>query len=679
MSAPRRKKVSDAIRILQRKRDASARATHLKAEIGMVPNSTIERKIMSTKTSIKRVALVAAAALTLGGFSAVSANAASAPATPFYVSAADSTSFGAGNNAAAMTATAIAGPYNYVQIQGTDTLTAGATLGVAVSGATLVVAANNLSGVDTLTANSAGTVATSTHTGTGLFGSKINILTPTAGIVTVTISKNVDSSGTVTNTVLQTLTITVGAASVVGAYSAANSYALRVDTNTVNPAYFGLVETATGLSSSFADSATAISKGTIGSPAGVAIIAVKLMDTQATAQAIKGATISASLTGAGLIRGTGIYSDTQTTFSQSASTVASSTTAASGFAFFNVLTSGAAGVGTITFTYTDGNGVSYTIGSKSITFYGSLASLKATQGKYIVAIGGTTGGTTSTTYAVQFTATDSTGNAVDITSTGLNLAGSIVGTSDSTSNIASTTSQTCATDAVNVYALDCSVAGGSGATAGAVANVTYSYTDASAVKYSTSPVAFTMGSTTIAALSLTFDKASYNIGDIVTATITAKDSKGNLVADKSYTVFDTTTSSTVFTTSAQLTSSPFGSAYVTFKKGVATATFYAPYSSGTFNLTATTNNAVVAPVGDLASAAQGVALAGSFAISSTGGDASLALDAANAATDAANNAYDEAQNATQAASDALAAVKALAVQVKALIALVTKIKNKVGA
>ena len=78
MSTQRGNKNSDAIRILQRDRDASARATHLKAEIGMVPNSTIERKIMSTKTSIKRIALVAAAALTLGGFSVITASTANA-------------------------------------------------------------------------------------------------------------------------------------------------------------------------------------------------------------------------------------------------------------------------------------------------------------------------------------------------------------------------------------------------------------------------------------------------------------------------------------------------------------------------------------------------------------------------------------------------------------------------
>ena len=43
---------------------------------GKFPSVTfIERKQMSTKTSIKRIALVAAAALTLGGFTAVSASA----------------------------------------------------------------------------------------------------------------------------------------------------------------------------------------------------------------------------------------------------------------------------------------------------------------------------------------------------------------------------------------------------------------------------------------------------------------------------------------------------------------------------------------------------------------------------------------------------------------------------
>jgi hypothetical protein len=86
------KQVSAAVRILQQKRDASARATHLmvkndslityeKAISGQAVGKKffsatfLERKIMSTKTSFKRIALVAASALAIAGFSAVPANA----------------------------------------------------------------------------------------------------------------------------------------------------------------------------------------------------------------------------------------------------------------------------------------------------------------------------------------------------------------------------------------------------------------------------------------------------------------------------------------------------------------------------------------------------------------------------------------------------------------------------
>jgi len=80
-----RQQVSNAIRILRWDRDVSARASHLvvkkdplithesvilgQAGSGNVSGSTFsERKIMSTKTSFKRIAAVAAVALTLGGW-----------------------------------------------------------------------------------------------------------------------------------------------------------------------------------------------------------------------------------------------------------------------------------------------------------------------------------------------------------------------------------------------------------------------------------------------------------------------------------------------------------------------------------------------------------------------------------------------------------------------------------
>jgi len=65
------KQVSPAIRILRGERDASARATHLKAATRKFLVTTNERKQMSTKTNFKRVALVAVAALGMGVLSSV--------------------------------------------------------------------------------------------------------------------------------------------------------------------------------------------------------------------------------------------------------------------------------------------------------------------------------------------------------------------------------------------------------------------------------------------------------------------------------------------------------------------------------------------------------------------------------------------------------------------------------
>ena len=69
------KQVSSVIRISQKNRDASARATHLEAVTRKFLVTTNERKQMSTKTNFKRIALVAAASLGLGVLSSVPSNA----------------------------------------------------------------------------------------------------------------------------------------------------------------------------------------------------------------------------------------------------------------------------------------------------------------------------------------------------------------------------------------------------------------------------------------------------------------------------------------------------------------------------------------------------------------------------------------------------------------------------
>jgi len=681
------KQVSAAVRILHQKRDASARATHL-----MVKNDSLityekaisdqavvkkffaatflERKKMSTKTSFKRIALVAAAALAIGGFSAVPAKAASSD-LPFYVSAADSGVQTTSTVSATKSATGVAGPLNFVSITADSALGSGEVLGITAAGVngTLSVPTGPTNKTDTLTVS--GNTITSTNN--NISGAVVKILTPTAGTFTVTVSKIVtnNATGAVTQTTLQTFTFTINAASLVGAFSATNSFTvLRETTTAAITTNFELVAeydtTTSALTVSTASSTTGDVKGTTNVNTAEKYIAVRLLDTQASPAALAGKTVTAVVTGVGLVAGTGSLTDTSTAWGNPAPAGTSKTNNA-GWAFFAVYSYGTAGTGTVEITYTDAAGVKNVVGSESLVFTGSIATLTATQKAKVLRAGSATGATTDTGYAVQLVGKDSAGNIVDIS--GLTIAGK----SSKSTVIADTSgSGVGAAGTLVPFARNLTVTGASTAVTGDAATVTWSYTDAAGVVISTAAVPFTVGGTSATSVAASFDQTEYAIGDLVTMTLTVKDSKSNSVADGSYFLFDTATGN-AFTTSAQLTSAPFGTGVVSVVGGVATATFYAPYTTGEFKMTAKmTSHSTVA------TAAQATSITASTNIGGADSTASLALDAANAATDAANNAYDEAQNATQAASDALAAVTALAKQVNSLIASVKKLTAAVA-
>ena len=672
MSTQRRNKNSDAIRILQRDRDVSARATHLKAEIGMVPNSTIERKIMSTKTSIKRIALVAAAALTLGGFSAVSASATTtAEATPVYVSAADA---GANPTAAAatMTASAVAGAYNYVKLTSSTNVASGSTLGVTVAtttGAKLSVYTQPSPGSETVTVSTDGLSATSSGRGSGTV---LKLSTPAVGSIVVTVSKITDSSGNVSTTALQTITITVNAASIVGTVSVANSTStLSMDATAIASE----TATATKISGTSADSTTAVLKG---SGSIVATIRVALKDTQSTPGFIASGALSATISGSGLLKGTG-SGDYAAGYISNPGRVASSTTdAAAGVAVFAVYGDNTSGVGTVTISYTDGNSVTTVISTETITFYSStVASIKvaggavrvpltvpsgfapsATHGLSTVNSGHAASATTDVT-VVSITAADSNGNAIP-------------GTDNTTSALFTVTSSNTAVATAGSVYYNSSLkvfypviaAVGEGTTTIKVVDAATGLIAASTDIAVASPI---VASATYAASAATVD-AGTSLGYVVTA----KNAAGNLVADGTYTGFFGT--APISSVAVQGT---VASTAITTTNGVAKSAFYAPLQAGTVKIAGGvlgTSSAL------FATALQGATVPeATFSVNGADMSSSLAYDAASAATDAANNAYEEAQNATQAASDALAAVKALAVQVKALIALVNKIKAKLKA
>ena len=223
--------------------------------------------------------------------------------------------------------------------------------------------------------------------------------------------------------------------------------------------------------------------------------------------------------------------------------------------------------------------------------------------------------------------------------------------------------------------------------------------DASTVALSnatSSSVAVNVSAGTPASVKIAFDKATYAPGEKATVTVSVLDSAGNIVPAQTVALALTTggiTSNTALgAQSADLTSTSVvvegaTSAALKTTAGAQQYTVYMPVSSGVVTLSATGST--------------GLALAGRVAVSATASvvntsvdaatdAANEATDAANAATDAALAAADAADAATAAAQDASDAVAALSATVATLVAslkaqitsltnLVIKIQKKVKA
>ena len=188
--------------------------------------------------------------------------------------------------------------------------------------------------------------------------------------------------------------------------------------------------------------------------------------------------------------------------------------------------------------------------------------------------------------------------------------------------------------------------------------------------------------TTAAKVTITTDKSEYTAGEKIVFTVTATDSDGNGVADSA-----TRALLSGVTSSAALGGDLPGT-LVALTGGKGTFNAYAPLASGPVTIAATEG-----PATDSTTKA---AVTASFSVISDGvaqaaADAAAeATDAANAATDAANAAAEAADAATAAAQDAADAVAALSAQVAEMIAslkaqitaltnLVIKIQKKVKA
>jgi len=609
---------------------------------------------MSTKTSIKRIALVAAAALTLGGFSAITATSANAY-TPNvnYTNMYDTTN-----------GYQVVGGQATVQVV-VDT---GTLSTVSVSNGT-VVSATAYHPFETLTAvsgtgfqvnpytNSSGNPA-SLALSSGIKGGYSETVTvvltsAVAGTTTITVqplASNGSPGTPVTKTVTWTASGTLAATTISTALveNTSNTMNLTGATDSTVPLY----ETASN---------------TIGNM--VAGLRVQVKDQNGNG--VNAATVVATVSGPGLINATA----GQSTAAFSSSTqqrALTATTDSAGYVTLGISADGSAGVSTITVT-------SGTVSaSKSLTFVGAAKSYTPVAGKGYFAIGTTNAA--STDYGVAVKVLDSAGN--------LAKTGTVYAASSNTA-VATVQASASVTSGYAYFAV-------TGVTAG---KATITFTDAStaAATTITATQAIEVTSGTADKVTVAFDKSSYAPGEKVSLQFTLTNAAGRPVADGTYTILSSTGG-----LSANLQTQPDssgglttygvgfkgGETQVTTTAGVAELNFFAPVTPGSLTITGTTLSATTASSA-LSANVRALALSATASIvapGASGGDASLALDAANAATDAANNAYDEAQNATQAAQDALAAVTALAKQVSSLIAsvksltaLVSKIKAKVGA
>jgi hypothetical protein len=601
---------------------------------------------MSTKTTFKRIALVAVAALGFGMLSVAPSQA--APQADSFTSATTS-STGVVN---------VAQTLNTVLSFISDTPTAAMSITPTVLTAPATAGAYSVTGAVTASTTNVNTT----------YASGLTVTSTAAGRTTaaVTLSFTPDKVGTFTiklasagGTNNQSITWTVVATDVAGVSATASTVAMATTdcsftdgswnfSNCVGSNYPGIYSRATDTVTATATISNATTKV---SGALIASFKMKQKNGASNTMATTVPWTVAITSGPGniqmgytgrLVTAKSVTEGTTTSGSDGYQTFANGADPDTP-AYF--VSDGTTGTTVITFT---AGGV--LVATRTITVYGSVATLTATQAKTSYPIGASTAG-------ISVVAKDANGAVVPNTA----ITAASATTTVATINTPVSTSNVGAAAAFDVTG----VAAGTSVVTFTAGTIT-----------TTSTV--TVGSTLSATLpTITFDKAEYVPGELMTITIGAAAADNTTFA--AFTAFPTV-SANLITVKNPFVGGNTGSVALVGGKAVWTA--YAPLASGPVVITATSGS------GSSATAATVTATAG---VTNEALDAaSEAIDAANAATDAANAAAEAADAATAAAQDAADAVAALSLSVEAMITalkkqitaltnLVIKIQKKVKA
>ena len=634
--------VSSVLRIVRGERDALVRTTHFKATVENVSNVTIERKIMSTKTTFKRVALVAVAAVGLGLLSAVPSNAATFTngLGVFTTSTGTNTQVVGGQASVTVSfdtaATNTQSVTSNVGVSGVGSIvsvTAIAANGSATATGTYAAGATNWS--DSVTTDSAGAAATQV----------ITLTSAVVGTTTITVTP-LDASGT--PLAPSTKTITWVAALAAGVLDHSTAYMGS-----------GSTEAGTG---SYATPLTAAERTTSASfspSTPVANVSIRqyssAVDSTTALLALSGKAMTLAITGAGSVdsvAGGGTRGALATVPAGSVSN-----------AMFYIFPDGRTGTATVTATV---NGV--TVGTWTYNFVGTATSIKMDP------------------------------DATPVTYLGVGVAESlqILGY-DVNGNLAATPATMVVTSGSPLIAAASVTAGGVVTVTGVAEGTSVITVSVGALATATITTTFsvTVTRTTTTVTTMAFDKASYLPGEKMTLTVSAKTSTATAVADGTRTVFSTAPSANV---ALQGLAAAFSTDLTAvLEGGVASYTMYAPLLAGDVVITAKDLSTTPVAITATATVAGGDAAAALEAANDAYDAANYAADAADAATTAAEEATaaavaagDAATAAQESADAALAAVtdlglkvtgliSALRAQITSLTNLIVKIQKKVKA
>jgi hypothetical protein len=546
---------------------------------------------MSTTTNFKRIALVAVAALGLGVLSSVpsqavinsdlltlSASTASQTTndTATATNATVTLSFlGSANDSASVTASLVSGPAGNVALPFLSVSDSSSAATTTLSG--LKAGSNSALWImDTSTTAAAVSVTAKVFlTRDSTNGTTAPLV---AGTYVVKLTPAVVSAGSVlSGASAQTLTITVTEAAALDTKASATYSTAYMQKGTVNS------------SLAAQDSVVAVSS------TASTTIAANIYVTQANAAGVSngnGESITATITGAGVL-GTGSSASNGTQLGRSIAVKKGD--------YVAVFPDGNAGVATITLTgSTSGNLLS----TKTVTFTGSLASFASATAA--ISILGTTA-----VNAVTFLAKDS---ALNTLSTGTYYAFS----SDTT----------IATVGTVAYATDSGTVSVTGVKAGTVTITIGNASTLAASTIKSSAVSVRVGSSTIATVSVAFDKTTYAPGEKATVTVSLKDSSGLAVVPGTYEVWAAGTILASDKTLNQGTLAADTTTTTLSTTGVKTYTIYMPLSAGVVTLSATTADAVSSGrTTSLAAAAQGKALTATATVVDSGSAALAAVTA----------------------------------------------------